>query len=281
MSLPAFKGSTFHGALGHALNHISPTSFEYFYKPHPPTYLKSQGQALPKPFLLIPPLEEKEYYEPGDIMQFGLTLFGKAIPLFMVAFTAFEYIGSQMGLGSKRARFSIQAVTQLTLQEPLTLFYKNQWLGQPSPIDLADIFQNHFSETEKIKISLITRLRLKNNNRLVRSAPSFRLFMDRLLGRINTLAAIWNENILLDRQEKHNLITLAESVQTQNGNVCWQDWTRRSGMDGRAMKFGGLLGEIIYKGELAPFLPWLALGQWTGIGGKTSFGLGIYEMEMT
>ena len=40
------------------------------------------------------------------------------------------------------------------------------------------------------------------------------------------------------------------------------------------IKFGGLLGKITYRGDLTPFLPWFALGEWTHIGGKTSFGSG-------
>jgi hypothetical protein len=46
-----------------------------------------------------------------------------------------------------------------------------------------------------------------------------------------------------------------------------------------SMKFGGLLGEITYRGDLTPFLPWLALGEWMHISGKTSFGLGRYTIE--
>jgi CRISPR/Cas system endoribonuclease Cas6 (RAMP superfamily) len=46
------------------------------------------------------------------------------------------------------------------------------------------------------------------------------------------------------------------------------------------MSFGGLLGETVYTGELSPFVPWLALGQWVGVGGKTSFGLGLYQLEI-
>ncbi|MGH8590087.1 MAG: CRISPR system precrRNA processing endoribonuclease RAMP protein Cas6, partial [Gammaproteobacteria bacterium] len=42
---------------------------------------------------------------------------------------------------------------------------------------------------------------------------------------------------------------------------------------------GGLLGQITYRGDLSPFLPWLALGEWMHIGGKTSFGLGRYTIE--
>ncbi len=44
------------------------------------------------------------------------------------------------------------------------------------------------------------------------------------------------------------------------------------------MKFGGLLGSISYEGDLAPFMPYLALGEWLHVGGKTSFGLGRYRI---
>jgi len=44
------------------------------------------------------------------------------------------------------------------------------------------------------------------------------------------------------------------------------------------MKFGGLLGTITYAGDLEPFIPYLALGEWIHIGGKTSFGLGKYNI---
>lgn len=44
------------------------------------------------------------------------------------------------------------------------------------------------------------------------------------------------------------------------------------------MKFGGLLGSITYFGNVGIFLPYLALGQWVHVGGKSTFGLGAYRM---
>jgi CRISPR/Cas system endoribonuclease Cas6 (RAMP superfamily) len=45
------------------------------------------------------------------------------------------------------------------------------------------------------------------------------------------------------------------------------------------MKFGGLLGEIRFQGNLQPFIPYLQMGEWCHIGGKTSFGLGKYRLN--
>jgi CRISPR/Cas system endoribonuclease Cas6 (RAMP superfamily) len=45
------------------------------------------------------------------------------------------------------------------------------------------------------------------------------------------------------------------------------------------MKFGGLTGDISYTGELQAFMELLQLGEWLHIGGKTSFGLGKYELK--
>ncbi|NOZ51787.1 MAG: CRISPR system precrRNA processing endoribonuclease RAMP protein Cas6 [Gammaproteobacteria bacterium] len=63
-------------------------------------------------------------------------------------------------------------------------------------------------------------------------------------------------------------------------NTRWDDWSRpqHSDLQKEQMKFGGLLGTITYAGDLEPFIPYLALGEWIHIGGKTSFGLGKYNI---
>jgi hypothetical protein len=42
---------------------------------------------------------------------------------------------------------------------------------------------------------------------------------------------------------------------------------------------GGVVGSATYIGELAPFLPLLALGQWVHVGKATVFGNGLYRMN--
>ena len=42
----------------------------------------------------------------------------------------------------------------------------------------------------------------------------------------------------------------------------------------------GITGYWIYQGDLHDTLPWLAIGQWLGIGNKTSFGFGDYQWQV-
>ena len=130
----------------------------------------------------------------------------------------------------------------------------------------------------RIRLTHSTRLRLKTDNQLLRSAPPFSLLMNRLLARINALATLYNGSIVISPDRKQQLLHLAETVAIEHSTLQWQDWQRHSQRSHSTMPFGGLLGETIYSGELAPFIPWLSLGQWVGIGGKTSFGLGLYEL---
>jgi len=60
----------------------------------------------------------------------------------------------------------------------------------------------------------------------------------------------------------------------------WDDWDRFSGRQKKWMKFGGLTGDVSYSGDLQPFMEILKLGEWIHIGGKTSFGLGKYNLEI-
>ena len=78
---PAYKGSTFHGGFGHALKHVSPAFYRYFYPP------PGAGDP-PKPFVVMPPLDEKSSYAPSERFQFELGLFGTATQHFPICFGA-------------------------------------------------------------------------------------------------------------------------------------------------------------------------------------------------
>lgn len=48
------------------------------------------------------------------------------------------------------------------------------------------------------------------------------------------------------------------------------------------MQLGGLLGTVVFESrDLAPFWPYLWLGQWTHAGKNTSMGLGKYQVTET
>ena len=55
--------------------------------------------SAPHPFILLPPLEDDRVDEPGERLEFGLTLIGKAIDFLPYFIYTFEELGN-MGLGS-------------------------------------------------------------------------------------------------------------------------------------------------------------------------------------
>ncbi len=277
--LPAYKGAIFHGALGQALAKIGTQFRDYFYNPAPPPHWNAAQQAPPRPYILIPPLADQTHYLAGDIIDLGIVLYGRAIDYLMIIFAALEHLGEYMGLGKQRSRFHISNISQLTLSGVTPIYQNRQWLGLAQSI-AADSFFTSPSSASSIQINHTTRLRLKADNKLLNSAPPFNLFIHRLLGRINALAALYGSGILITPEQKHQLLTLAETVSIAHSTLTWSEWQRYSQRSQTAMPFGGLLGETVYRGELSPFVPWLDLGQWVGVGGKTSFGLGKYHMEI-
>jgi hypothetical protein len=60
--------------------------------------------------------------------------------------------------------------------------------------------------------------------------------------------------------------------------LVWHDIGRYSGRQQQHIPLGGLIGALQLHGELAPFAPYLHLGQWLHIGKEAAFGLGQYQL---
>jgi len=43
---------------------------------------------------------------------------------------------------------------------------------------------------------------------------------------------------------------------------------------------GGLIGRVVYRGDLTPFTPYLRLGELVHVGKGTVMGMGRYQMEV-
>ncbi len=280
VNLPPYKGDIFHRALGKGLEQISPRFGCHFFQPEAPPDWPHPGQTPPKPFMLAPPAGGKTAFQTGDTLELGITLFGQAGQHLMTLFAALEKLGQTSGLDNGKGRFDIQRLIQITPDQPLELFANDQWRSESQPTTAADIFSKTPPAASQITLQMLTRLRLKDHGVLVRNKLPLTVLTDRLIGRINTLAAMYCGGLMLPPEEKTALTTLARTATISRDNTRWSDWSRDSGNSGN-IKFGGLMGDITYQNVPAVLLPWLALGQWIGVGGKTSFGLGSYSMEIT
>ncbi len=262
--LPEYKGSTFHGGLGTALRAVSPSWFNRLF-----------CQDGTKPYILLPPMDNDRIYPGGHTFQCELTLVGEAASQYSVCQAAFEYLGNRLGLGYRRGKFHLEGV------EVASISPRFPGGECPSPVSAGEIVQNRswLSDCSKISFHFITRLRLKDNNRLLRNAPGFPVFFARLVGRLNSLSAFYGRGELIPAGDRRGLMAEAERIELKDARIQWDDWSRFSARQKSWMKFGGLLGHITWQGDFTPFMPYLALGEWLHVGGKTSFGLGKFVME--
>ncbi len=283
--LPVYKGSAFHGGFGHALRKIAPSWYRHLFEPGPsgsgpPSNTTSPpGNAWPKPFVLLPPLDEECRYPKDHPFECELTLFGSAIQYYPICHAALEYLGATMGLGENRGKFRVAGVDVARIGPADSDSITDSMAHAVPTTEIVETRRREFGAT-RLTLHHVTRLRIKAGNRLYREAPPFDIFLARLLGRLNTLATFYGEGELLDRSQRSELLQQAKQVTIERNDTRWDDWSRYSGRQKEWMKFGGLLGAVTYQGEMTPFLPWLTLGEWVHVGGKTSFGFGKYEMEI-
>lgn len=275
IEFPAYKGSTFRGGFGRALKKMAPSWYPYFFDPASMlTDSNGKSRMVPRPYVLLPPLDTKRTYPKGQEFSCELTLFGQAAFHFALCQSAIEFLGRELGLGHRRGRFKVlsmeAAIPEYADSVPHGLMVRGD--------EIADFPWD--SSCECVTIRLITRLRLKNRNVLVRDPPEFPVFFQRLVNRLCAISMCFCGAELVNAEQRQRLIELANTIRIREFNVRWDDWSRFSGSQKRWMKFGGLLGAITYEGPIGPFIPYLALGQWCHVGGKTSFGLGKYVMEV-
>jgi hypothetical protein len=70
---------------------------------------------------------------------------------------------------------------------------------------------------------------------------------------------------------------LLGAFETTN-HYCFEDWQRDSFKEQKNLPFGGLKGQISFCAEISKTLPLLIIGEQLHIAGKTTFGLGKYQL---
>ena len=70
----------------------------------------------------------------------------------------------------------------------------------------------------------------------------------------------------------------AEQIKTVHSAIRWISQKRKSSRTGQSHILSGIIGDICFAGDLRPFLPYLALGEYIQVGKGAAFGNGRYEM---
>lgn len=289
--LPPFKGSAFRGAFGHSLKKVvcavrhkecrdcllnRRCLYARVFETPPPAGNggRSRLAAPPHPYVIKPPLPPRTDFAPGEDFDFALLLFGEFNDYLPYFIYAFEEMG-RTGLG-KRNQPVICHLDRITAQG--TEIYS----GADRELLPGDWTDNAFLETEPppavegLKVSFLTPLRLKFDNRLSDDLP-FHILIRAALRRISSLFETFGAGE--PSIDYKGLVHGAEKIRTAHKNLRWIDIKRYSSRQEQEMLIGGVTGDILYQGEIAPYLPVLKLAERFHLGKQTAFGLGWIELE--
>ncbi|MCO7255748.1 CRISPR system precrRNA processing endoribonuclease RAMP protein Cas6 [Dickeya oryzae] len=260
--LPAFKGSMWHGWLGHMLHRHDMPFYQVLYHEH--------DSQQPKPYLIRPGENPQQHWQAGELISVEIVLLGD------VAWQAERLAGvfcqpRPLGLGKAQLPVSVQSLATVTpfgLSPALTPGYLADWLT-PFPVHV---------QTEAALL-LDTPLRLKHQGRIVqRGTPSLSLLLEQAARRLALLAECWVDASTNWREHLKALLPVPGAHHHQGSLSRFEDWQRFSARQQELLPFGGLRGQLCYQGEITTALPWLQLGQYLHLGGKTTFGLGQYRL---
>jgi hypothetical protein len=296
LTLPAYKGSTFRGALGHAFRNVSCALRRQqcgtcmlrqrcaysvcFETPVPEeTEVMRKYTNAPHPFVLEPPLEDRREYEPGEELDVNLLLVGKAqehLPHFIYAFDEM----AKTGLGRERRRLSLREMDTPENGAWRKLYDggKEELLGTPEPFDTGWI--NARAEKLRghpVRIHFESPVRVKYEGRIVRT-PEMTALLPNLLRRLSLLQYFFCESGFEEAVKP--VLEAGETVEITDSDIQWVDWTRYSARQKKTMGLGGFTGRADYAPLPEPLLEPLCWGELLHIGKASAFGLGKYRMEV-
>lgn len=275
INLPDFKGSAFRGGFGNVFRKITcvlkrfdcvecPLKkrciyayvFETVGDNEAEIFNMHKYEKIPHPFIFEPPNEKKNTFLPEEKIQFNVILIGKAISYAPYFIFTIKELG-QTGIGKGKGKFNLLSV--LPTEEKV--------------VSLT----NNIESASFLTLKILTPIRIKYNRSLI-DTLEFHIIIRSIIRRLTLLYYFHCKKELLQVDAK-SLIEKSENVRIVSNNTHWYDWERYSTRQGTRMKLGGVIGEITYKGDITPFMPYLRAGEILHIGKGTSFGLGKYQIS--
>jgi hypothetical protein len=290
LRLPAYTGSAWRGAFGHALKRLVCVTREpacppcllyrsciypYVFEtpPDPGVGKLTQYPAAPHPFVLIPD-EHSGGVVAGEILTLDVHLFGHGNRHLPYIIHALNQAG-QCGLSKDRGALALERVAQTDGQNWQPIYAPGEsFTPLPAAAPVAPPCP------ERLALRFLTPLRLTSESRLVsQDRFQFHHLFSNLLRRISLLTAFHTDAPL--EADFAGLTQAARVIEVDHARLRWHDWTRYSSRQDALIQMGGLVGEIeLTGGGLEPFWPYLWLGQWTHAGKGAVMGLGRYQIDL-
>lgn len=252
-----------------------------FETPPVPTQFEQKFSQLPNPYVIEPPAGPL-VLRAGEPLVFHMVLAGSATqrqtPLIISAWQR----ALRLGLGQARVTGHLQAVTAVHALGQRVPIFPPVVGADPAPVpllDLAGLIRTGNPEPAGLELRFHSPLRLQHESKPLRPDQlTPRVFMSHLLRRITLMLDV-HMDIRPAPFDVRSLLSLADQLAHDSRQLKWHDLRRYSARQGQELPQGGVQGSWIWRGPLAPLLPWLLLGQWLHAGKGATAGLGGYAVR--
>jgi len=254
---PSFLGSILRGALGYALKRVVCINPSYecnncFAKDNCLFYDFYEKKNSFHPFRFDFKLNQEKF-------DFSLYLFEEATEKIPYILSSLHKLFNEIGIGKDRKKLTIDTIRC----NDTIVFKENKFIDSALPKE----FQiDSFSSNATIEI--ITPLRMKYQNRLLKTKPPLEVL----------LQSIYNRYLELKQTQRAKL-PFTPSYQEKENKIFFRELTRYSNRQKTKMQLGGIMGKITYENLDRQSFELLKLGEILGVGKQTVFGLGKIEVK--
>jgi len=270
---PGFKGILLRDSVGNVLKKmLEPERYHTLWEQKLSKEISDTGKIgedAPRGYIIEPPNDNKRKYNEGEQFTFRLILIGSLIGYLDDFVTAFEKLGTEFWLGRKKGYGSGKYKI------------KNINLIQAKPADEKLEHYTNIGKSKNLVLNFITPTRIVNENTkrpfLYGSSDTltFTFFIKALYKRLYLLEKLICGNEEL-KYSPDSVLSYSDEIKISNSNLIFHDLENHKNEG--IQKFGGFTGEIIFKGEVSPYLDMIRLGEHLHIGKDYVYGMGKYEI---
>lgn len=253
-----FMGSTLRGAFGVSLKKVSCINPNY----------ECLGCFAQKNCLYYNFFEVKNKFHSyrfskalaDENFDFTLYLFEDSCEKLPFILSALKEMITIQGLGVERKLFQIESITCNGVQ-----------VLNGHSFDLGAVIPKEFEINDYSNCATLflkTPLRIKSENKLLRSKPSLEQILASIFNRISEIKGLPLEKL-----------PFKPEYQELQSNINFHDLTRYSNRQQTKMQIGGILGHICYTNLDTKSYQLLKLGEILGVGKQTVFGLGEIKID--
>lgn len=232
-----------------------------------------------RPFVISTGLYHKKPLSKDETYSFNIRIFGKHVAYVSYMISSIIELGT-IGLGNSQ-QFSVVSIfskNELGLKK--TIYHEEKgFISEPNILTAEKIRQviTPYLDEKRTEIRFLTPVKIKWNGEFQSQIP-FPILIQNIMRRAQSILA-HHQDIIISKKELEEYIEKAGmNVAVRSSSLTWFDNQRYSGRQKQIVKLSGLVGDIVYEGNLTPYLDLIYLGTFLHMGKQSAFGLGQYKM---